>query len=141
MGMADALFDKIGSDRLRAVVVDFYRRVFDDVMIGFLFIGKNRQRLIDMECSFTARFLGSNTAYLGKPMREAHKNTPIMGGHFDRRLQILRETLRDHEVDTEVYNSWIEHQIRLRSQVTTDAVSECTDTGLKRLLVVDDGPS
>lgn len=135
--MSEALYDKIGQDKLRAVVVDFYQRVFDDVMIGFLFIGKNRQRLIDMECSFTARFLGANTAYLGKSMRDAHRKTPIMGGHFDRRLQILRETLRDHQVDEAVRDSWIEHQIRLRAQVTTDAESQCTDTRLTNLAVLD----
>lgn len=127
MYMAANLYDKIGPDKLRTVVVDFYRRVFDDIMIGFLFIGKNRQRLIDMECSFTSRFLGANTAYLGRSMREAHARTPIMGGHFDRRLQILRETLRDHDVDADVRDSWIDHQLRLRAQVTTDAESECTD--------------
>lgn len=125
--MRETLYHKIGPVTLRAVVEDFYRRVFDDVMIGFLFIGKNRQRLIDMECAFTARFLGANTAYPGRPMRAAHARTPIMGGHFDRRLQILRETLRDHEVDPDVRQSWIDHQLRLRAQVTTDAESECTD--------------
>ena len=125
--MDGTLYDKIGPNKLRDVVEDFYRRVFDDIMIGFLFIGKNRQRLIDMECSFTARFLGANIAYTGRSMREAHAKTPIMGGHFDRRLQILRETLSDHGVDPDVRESWIDHQIRLRAQVTTDAVSECTD--------------
>jgi hemoglobin len=128
--MEAPLYQLIGEEPLRAVVTDFYRRVFDDVMIGFLFIGKDRQRLIDKECEFTARFLGATTPYTGRPMREAHARSPIMGGHFDRRLTILRQTLADHQIHTEVAEAWLDHQMRLRHQVTRDAASQCTDTRL-----------
>jgi truncated hemoglobin YjbI len=37
-----SLFDQVGAARLRAMVADFYERVFADVMIGFLFVGKDR---------------------------------------------------------------------------------------------------
>jgi hemoglobin len=112
-----SLFDKIGGDALRAVITDFYRRVFDDVMIGYMFVGRDRRRLIDMEWELTARFLGGETRYTGKPMREAHAPLQIFGGQFDRRLQILKNTLRDHQVDPEVAEAWIAHQIALRDQV------------------------
>lgn len=124
--MSAALYDKIGPEKLRAVIADFYDRVFDDVMIGFLFIGKDRQRLIDKEIELTARFLGADIRYTGKPIRAAHARSPIMGGHFDRRLQILRETLADHEVDAEVCEAWIQHNLALREQVTADGRGECT---------------
>jgi hypothetical protein len=48
-----AVFDRIGADKLRAVIEDFYARIFDDVMIGFLFAGKDRRRLIDKEYELT----------------------------------------------------------------------------------------
>jgi hypothetical protein len=32
-------------------------------------------------------------------MRTAHGQSPILGGHFERRLQLLRETMRDNAVD------------------------------------------
>lgn len=128
------LYDQIGPEQLRAVVIDFYRRVFDDLMIGFLFIGKPRQRLIDMEIEFTAGFLGADIKYSGRSMREAHARSPIMGGHFDRRLTILRETMADHDVAQEVREAWIDHQLRLRHQVTTDAASQCNDTRTLRIL-------
>ena len=134
MGTDMALYDKIGPTQLREVVIDFYRRVFDDVMIGFLFIGKDRQRLIDKECEFTARFLGADVRYTGRSMPVAHASSPIMGGHFDRRLTILRETLADHQVDAEVCASWIDHQLRLRHQVTTDRASQCNDTRTLRIV-------
>jgi hemoglobin len=119
------LFDRIGGNALRAVIVEFYDRVFDDVMIGFLFQGKDRARLIEKEWELAARMLGADVEYTGRPMREAHAKVPILGGHFDRRLQILRDVLADHGVDEEVAESWIAHSVKLRPQVTADAGSEC----------------
>jgi len=124
------LFDRIGPEKLRAVVTDFYARIFGDVMIGFLFQGKNRQHLIDREYEFTAGFLGGNVKYTGRGMREAHAKSPIFGGHFERRLQILRETLAAHAVDPEVQKAWIDHQLALRAQITPDKGSECKDTAV-----------
>lgn len=124
------VFDKIGPATLREVVTDFYARLFGDLMIGFLFEGKDRQRLIEREYEFTASFLGGDVKYTGRSMRAAHAASPIFGGHFERRLQILRETLRDHAVDPEVQQVWIDHQLALRAQITPDKGSECKDTAV-----------
>jgi hemoglobin len=111
------LFDRIGPDTLRAVLTDFYDRVFADIMIGYMFARADKQRLIDKEWELTARFLGGEPRYSGKPMREAHAPHKIFEGQFDRRLQILKNTLRDHAVDREVADAWIDHQLALRDQV------------------------
>jgi hemoglobin len=127
------LFDKIGGDKLRAVIADFYDRVFRDVMIGFMFQGKDKQHLIDREWEFVANFLGArDVKYTGRPLRTAHANHTIFGGHFERRLQILREAMRDHGVDADVQQSWIDHTNALRAQITRDKGSECKDTGETR---------
>jgi hemoglobin len=126
---SSALFDRIGADALRAVLSDFYGRVFSDVMIGFMFSGKDRQHLIDREYELTAALLGApGVTYTGRPMRAAHAQHTIFGGQFERRLQILRETLRDHGVDPDVQQAWIDHQLALRDQITRDRGSECDDT-------------
>ncbi|HEY0194919.1 MAG TPA: group 1 truncated hemoglobin [Kofleriaceae bacterium] len=123
------LFDRIGATALRAVITDFYDRLFPDVMIGFMFQGKDRQHLIEREYEFTAALLGApGVTYAGRPMRAAHAGHTIFGGHFERRLQILRETLRDHHVDPTVQTAWLDHQLALRSQITRDKGSECKDT-------------
>ena len=128
--MKRELFAKIGETKLREVLTDFYGRVFGDVMIGFLFQGKDRQHLIEREYEFTANFLGGGVKYTGRAMREAHAKSPIFGGHFERRLQILRETIRDHAVDPEVAQVWIDHTLALRAQITPDKGSECKDTSV-----------
>jgi hypothetical protein len=71
-------------------------------------------------------------------MRAAHASHTIFGGQFERRLQILRETLRDHEVDTAVQTAWIDHQLALRDQITRDRGSDCDDpaAATPRLAVV-----
>ena len=126
---SEVLFDQIGAAKLRAVLGDFYRRVFDDVMIGFMFRGKDRQHLVDREYELTAALLGApDVTYRGRPMRTAHAQHAIFGGQFERRLQILRETLRDHGVDPDVQAAWIEHTLALRDQITRDRGSECDDT-------------
>ena len=129
MERSPELYAKIGAEQLRAVVTDFYSRVFGDLMIGFIFEGKDRARLIEKEWERAATFLGApDVKYTGRPMRTAHAQSPIFGGHFERRLQILRETMRDNQVDPDVQRVWIEHTQALRSQITRDKGSECKDT-------------
>jgi hemoglobin len=119
------LFDRIGGDELRRVLTDFYERVFADPMIGFLFAGKNKHRLIQKEWEMTARLLGAEVRYTGRPLREAHAASPILGGHFERRLVLLEETLADHQVDPAVREVWLDHTRALRAQVTADRGSDC----------------
>ncbi len=121
----EVLFDRIGGNKLREVIADFYRRVFADIMIGFLFIGKDRHKLIRLEWEFVANMLGADVPYTGRPIREAHASSPILGGHFERRLQILRDVIGEHDVDDKVAERWIGHTLALRGQVTKDRGSEC----------------
>lgn len=121
-------FDKIGEAKLRAVLTDFYDRVFRDVMIGFMFQGKDKQHLIEREYEMTAKMLGANVEYRGQPLRTAHARHTIFGGHFERRMQIMREAMADHDVDPEVRQIWIDHTNALRAQITRDQGSECKDT-------------
>lgn len=122
------MFDQIGAARLRAVIVDFYDHVFGDVMIGFLFVGKDRARLIEREYEFVAAFLGGDVAYRGRPIKAAHAQSPITGGHFARRAHLLLGAMQRADVPPEVQAAWIAHNDALRLQVTADRGSECVTT-------------
>lgn len=123
--MSGALFEAVGAERLRAMVVDFYDRVFADVMIGFLFAGKDRAQLVQREWELAARMLGGDVAYTGRPIREAHRRVPILGGHFDRRLELWRQAMVDHALPAEAQEVLLRHNRALRSQVTADPTSDC----------------
>ena len=123
---SETLFQKLGGEpRLRAIIETFIDRVFDDRMIGFFFRNADRNRLKELEYQLTARFLGAQVEYTGRPLDEAHARHPIMGGQFMRRQQILRETLEEYGVPGEIREAWLSHTESLRSQITGDTGSDC----------------
>lgn len=120
------LFERLGGEwALRPIIQEFVQRMTTDAMIGFFFRGVDPKRLEEMEYLFTAKFLGADVAYTGKPIREAHAPHPIMGGQFDRRRRILVETIDRHGVPADIKAAWLEHVDRLRPQVTGDAAGVC----------------
>lgn len=121
-------FDDIGAEpALRSIVDDFVDRCFDDVMIGFIFNRAGRDRVKRFEYQHAAEFLGAPVRYEGRAIDAAHARHRILGGHFDRRLQILRNTLDDHGVPAEIRDAWLEQQRALRAEVTADPDSNCRD--------------
>jgi hypothetical protein len=63
---------------------------------------------------------------------KAHARHPIMGGHFARRRQILKETLESCNVPEAIKNAWLEHTDRLRPLITQDSTSECKPLAARR---------
>ena len=124
-----------GEEGLSAIMEDFVARVFSDVMIGFFFRNASQERITKMETLFAARMLGGKEVkYTGKSIRDAHAAHPIMGGQFMRRQVILRQTLEDHQVPTEIINRWLQHNESLRGQVTGDRGGHCDEAAAMRRL-------
>jgi hemoglobin len=120
-----SLYDELGKERLQQILDAFVDRLFDDLMIGFFFRNADRDRIKQLEFQFTARFLGADIEYAGRPLAEAHRQHPIMGGQFARRLQILRETLEEYRVPPHIREAWIEHTESLRPLITRDKGTDC----------------
>jgi hemoglobin len=124
--MAESLFEKLGGESgLRAIVNAFIDRVFEDRMIGFFFQNADRARIKEMEYQLAAGFLGADIKYTGRPLGKAHVNHPIMGGHFARRRQILKETLEAYQVPEEIQAAWLQHTDSLRPLITPETGSDC----------------
>jgi hemoglobin len=124
--MAATLFDELGGEpALRRIIDRFVDKIFDDPMIGFFFRAARRERIKEKEYEFAARHLGADVPYTGRPLRDAHAAHPIMGGQFNRRLQILKDTLAEMNVPEHVKDHWIRNTELLRSQITRDAGSAC----------------
>ena len=113
------LAEEVGGEaRLRELVDDFYERVFDDPIIGFLFQGHDRRRLVDKQVEYMRARLGEEEVeYTGEPIRQAHRNLPITVGQFDRRHKILRDVLEDWDVPEPVREAWLELDAALRELV------------------------
>ena len=124
-GTTSLLEELGGVERLHAIIDDFINRVVSDMMIGFYFRGVDIQRLKRREFEFARMHLGQEGEYSGRPLKAAHQPRKIMGGHFDRRLVILEKTLRKHGISEHVIENWLEHNRKLRSQITRDAKGEC----------------
>lgn len=134
-GPQNSLFAEIGEVTLRAVVDDFVGRVRADVMIGYFFRDAEEVTLKLMEYQFSARGLGADIAYNGRPIASVHARFRISGGQFARRLQLLRETCDDHGVAPHIRDAWLAHQEGLRQLVTPQPSGECLPMRAKGPLV------
>lgn len=103
--------------QLPALMKDFYDRLFDDIMIGFFFTGRDKQALIDKQIAFTRRLLGGPEPYKGPSLKQAHAPLRILDGQFNRRHQVLKEVLRDHAIDEAAAARWLELDRALKDKV------------------------
>lgn len=104
---------------------EFVDRMFDDVMIGFFFRNVSRKHIKELEYQHAAEFLGGPVVYRGRPLRDAHKAHPIMGGQFARRKRILEETLVKHGVPDDIRAAWLDFTESLRDEITGNRGDDC----------------
>ena len=131
--MDQTFFEQLGGEqKLRVIINTFIDRVFDDRMIGFFFRNADRQRIKALEYQLAAHFLGANVDYQGRPLDQVHAKHPIMGGHFARRRQILKETLELYHVPEPITGAWLAHTDALRPLITSQKDSECDPNAVRR---------
>lgn len=119
-------FDQLGGEGvLRPLIARFVDRLFDDIMIGYLFRAADRERVKDKEYEFAAEHLGAEVSYSGRPLPAAHRAHRITGGQFMRRLQILKDTLAEYRVPAAVVEHWVSHTLALQAQITDNALDQC----------------
>lgn len=106
-----------GESRVRAVLSSLYDELFADPIVGFLFRGHDKERIIDQQVALTCSFLGGPQRYEGKPLPDAHASLPLLPGHFDRRHRLLEQTLTRHRVPAEVCIEWLRIDESLRTSV------------------------
>ena len=128
-----ALFEALGGEAaLRPIIDRFVDRLFDDVMVGYLFRAADRERVKAKEYEFAARHLGADIEYTGRPLEQAHRAHRITGGQFMRRLQILKETLAAFQAPAEVREHWVAHTLSLQAQITDNALDQCDPSHTNR---------
>lgn len=112
-------------NRLRQTVIDFYELVFQDVMIGYMFEGKDKERLIEKEWELALEVLGFEKKYSGQDLKKLHRPLQIQGGHFDRRFVLLKKAMTQNNLPADLQEKWLAHTNALRNDVTADNEGKC----------------
>lgn len=102
----------------------FLDRVYDDFIIGFLFVGKDKERILRHEVELASTHLGGALGYTGRGVGSLHRPLRINRGQFRRRLALLRTVLREQGIDEGIVERWVAHDAKLESVITdgTDCV-------------------
>ncbi len=87
-------------------------------MVGFFFDGKDLAHIAEQQLRFVLRAMDAVSSYAGKSPSAAHLELPpILAGHFDRRLRILEETLREHGLTEAEIQVWIGFEEAFRNVI------------------------
>ena len=114
-----AIFERSGGEAgLARILHSFYARMRDDVLIGFFFDGKDVDVIAEKQKQFLMRAMGASVSYIGKSPAKAHLElAPILAGHFDRRLRILEDVLRENGLQSEDIRNWIRFESAFRDGI------------------------
>ncbi len=93
---------------LQDILEDFYIRMSKDILIGFFFSGKDLKHIAHQQAAFILKAIGVDPSYKGRGPASAHTDLPpILEGHFNRRLVILSEVLKDHGLSEQTIRVWL----------------------------------
>jgi truncated hemoglobin YjbI len=107
-----------GSENVKKIINSFYERMSKDLMIGFFFDGKDIQQIANKQAEFILSAAGLIEKFEGKSPSVAHVAlAPILSGHFDRRLVILRETLVAEGLTPESIEAWVQFEEGFRAMI------------------------
>lgn len=103
---------------LEKILIDFYERMAKDLLLNHFFQDQDLRSIAKIQKQFLMRAMGATPGYSGRPPATAHSDIPsILSGHFDRRLVILEQTLREHGVAPEHVTAWIAFEEAFRSAI------------------------
>ena len=113
------LFSRIGGEKgLEEILIDFYSRMADDALVGFFFDRRDTRAIAMKQKEFLLRAMGAAKTYSGRTPAKAHEKLPsILTGHFDRRLRLLEQTLRDHGLGEPKISTWIAFENAYRGAI------------------------
>jgi truncated hemoglobin YjbI len=114
------LFESIGKEEgLKSLLDKFYQALSQDVIVGFFFDQKDLSKIAEKQKEFLMRGWGITASYSGKSPATAHINlAPILKGHFDRRLVILRELLeRETQLSASQIKLWLDFEELFRNTI------------------------
>ena len=113
--------------KLRNVAHELYRKIENDPMIGFMFIGLDLERLAFREYQLMAQICDLPVRYEGQSLRNAHMRHRIRSGQFRRRLELLKQALEKFDVPRSAFDRIVSHNEGLAAVImrTTSEDKAC----------------
>lgn len=102
-----SLYEQIGSAVIHDSITEFYKRAFQDGIIGHFFFGKDREHITNLQIDFATAALGGPRNYRGQSLVAAHRNLRIKGAHFGRRQVLMAEVLLEIGLEESLRQQWL----------------------------------
>ena len=116
--LADLVQSLGGETVLISIMERFYQTMSQDLMIGFFFAGHDLKDIAQKQASFFLMAAGMIQHYPGRGPSTAHQALPpILSGHFDRRLVILRQVLELEGLSELQVSAWMRFEESFRAVV------------------------
>jgi len=111
-------FERLGgAEGVERIMTRFVDRMRGDFVIGFLFEGRDRERILRHEIELATAHVGGPRRYTGRAMGAVHRPLRIHRGHFQRRIAVLRKVLTELDVPDDIVEAWIAHDRSLESVI------------------------
>ena len=119
MPQADqALWQELDEGRtVRAVLEDFYPKVYADARLGPFFRGVTIERAIDKQYSFLRLAMTGEKIYFGDRPRNAHHWMIVPHELFDFRQSLMVQTLREHGLGDAQIRRWTRFEEYFRPDI------------------------
>jgi truncated hemoglobin YjbI len=112
------LFDALGGhEGLRAVLEEFYARVYEDARLAPFFEGVSIDRAVGKQYSFMLQLITGEKVYFGDRPRNAHHWMVISDELFDYREELLADCLRRRGMPERLVARWRALDERFRKQI------------------------
>lgn len=118
-----SLFDELGGlAKLQKVHKIFYDKLYAHPWLKHFFAGHNQQAIEDRQTAFMAEKMGGVVAYWGKQPKMAHRQMYITAELFDLRHDLLRESLEEAGVSSDLAKRWLKIDYAFKRQIVKDSI-------------------
>ena len=98
--MARTIFERYGGFRkISRVVISFYDKMTTSPITKKYFENINMKRLIDHQTKFISSMMGGPASYTNEHLERVHAHLGITEVAFTEAVDLLQETLEDHDFD------------------------------------------
>ena len=112
--MTKTMFERYGGfASISRVVMSFYDKMLSSPITSHYFDNTDMKSLVDHQTKFIATLLGGPASYTNEHLERVHARLGITEAAFDESVELLAETLEDHDFEAEDVRQ-VEHEMNSR---------------------------